>query len=55
MWKLPLFGERAPDAIQRELEACIQANPTHHVRLIGFDPRRQTQVVSFVVSRGAAD
>jgi ribulose-bisphosphate carboxylase small chain len=51
MWKLPLFGERDPEAIQREVEACAQANPSHHVRLIGFDPRRQTQVVSFVVGR----
>ena len=52
MWKLPLFGERDPQVIWSEVEACIQANPTHHVRLIGFDPRRQTQVVAFVVSRG---
>ena len=52
MWKLPLFGERDPQVIRSEVEACIQANPTHHVRLIGFDPRRQTQVVAFVVSRG---
>jgi ribulose-bisphosphate carboxylase small chain len=55
MWKLPLFAERDPEAIQREVEACIQANPSDHVRLIGFDPRRQTQVVSFVVGRGVAN
>jgi ribulose-bisphosphate carboxylase small chain len=54
MWKLPLFGERDPEAIRAEIDACVRANPTHHVRLIGFDPRRQTQVVAFVVSRGEA-
>jgi ribulose-bisphosphate carboxylase small chain len=52
MWKLPLFGERDPEVIRSEVEECIHDNPTHHVRLIGFDPRRQTQVVAFVVSRG---
>ncbi len=54
MWKLPLFGERDHGAIRAEIEACVRDNPTHHVRLIGFDPRRQTQVVAFVVSRGEA-
>jgi len=52
MWKLPLFGERDPEAIRAEIDACARANPTHHVRLIGIDPRRQTQVVAFVVRSG---
>lgn len=54
LWKLPLFGERDPGAIRAELERCHAANPTHHVRLIGYNTRRQTQLVSFVVYRGAA-
>ncbi len=53
MWKLPLFGERDPDAIRAEVTACRNANPTHHVRLVGYDTKRQTQVVAFVVERGA--
>lgn len=52
LWKLPLFGERSREAIEAELEACRVANPGHHVRLIGYDTKRQTQAVSFVVHRG---
>jgi ribulose-bisphosphate carboxylase small chain len=52
LWKLPLFGERDPDAISAEVDACHVANPTDHVRLIGYDTARQTQVVAFVVYRG---
>jgi ribulose-bisphosphate carboxylase small chain len=54
MWKLPLFGETDPGAIRAEVDACIRANPGHHVRLIGFEPKRQTQLVAFVVERGGA-
>jgi ribulose-bisphosphate carboxylase small chain len=54
MWKLPLFGEADPEAIRSEVDACVRANPGHHVRLIGFDPKRQTQLVAFVVERGGA-
>ena len=54
MWKLPLFGETDPAAIRAEVDAAIAANPGHHVRLIGFDPKRQTHLVSFVVRRGGA-
>ena len=50
MWKLPLFGEEDPEVIRSEVGVCIHANPTHYVRLIGFDPRRQTQVVALVVN-----
>ena len=54
MWKLPLFGEGDPEAIHAEVEACARANPGHHVRLLGFDPARQTSLVAFVVERGGA-
>ena len=52
MWKLPLFGERDVGVVMNELTACHNANPGHHVRLIGYDNRRQTQGLSMVVFRG---
>lgn len=54
MWKLPLFGERHLDAIMAELTACRNANPHNHVRIIGYDNKRQTQGQSFVVYRGSS-
>lgn len=54
LWKLPLFGERSREAIEAELDACHAENPGDLVRLIGYDTKRQTQLVSFVVHRGAA-
>ena len=53
MWKLPLFGVGDPDAILEEVEACQKANPGHHVRLIGYDNKLQTQGVSFIARRGS--
>lgn len=52
MWKLPMFGERDVDAIMNELTACRNANPGDHVRIIGYDNKRQTQGQSIVVYRG---
>jgi len=52
MWKLPLFGEQNPDAIMHELTACRNANPGNHVRIIGYDNKRQTQGQSIVVYTG---
>jgi ribulose-bisphosphate carboxylase small chain len=52
MWKLPMFGERDLDAIMAELTACRNANPGNHVRVIGYDNKRQTQGQSIVVYRG---
>lgn len=54
LWKLPLFGERSREAVEAELDACRAQYPDHHVRLIGYDTKRQTAAVSFVVHRGAA-
>jgi ribulose bisphosphate carboxylase small subunit len=34
-----------------EIEACKAANPRCSSKLIGYDRRRQTQAVSFVVHR----
>ena len=52
MWKLPLFGEREVNTVMNELNACRNANPGDHVRLIGYDNKRQTQGLSMVVFRG---
>ena len=52
MWKLPLFGETDVGVVVAEMEACREANPRHHVRLIGYDAKRQTQGMATVVYRG---
>ena len=54
MWKLPMFGERDVDTVMNELTACRNANPGHHVRVIGYDSKRQTQGLAMAVYRGDA-
>jgi ribulose-bisphosphate carboxylase small chain len=54
MWKLPLFGERDVDRVLAEIAACKQANPGHHVRLIGYDNRTQCQGANLVVYKAPA-
>jgi len=51
MWKLPLFDTDDPAAVLAELEACGQANPGAYIKVNGYDPVRQGQVVSFVATR----
>lgn len=48
LWKLPLFGVRDPDVVLEALADCRAANPDAYVRVNGYDPVRQGQVVSFV-------
>ncbi|MDA3022255.1 MAG: ribulose bisphosphate carboxylase small subunit [Actinomycetota bacterium] len=52
MWKLPMFGERNADVVLAEVDACKDAHPNDHIRLIGYDAKRQTQGLSLVVHRG---
>jgi ribulose-bisphosphate carboxylase small chain len=52
MWKLPMFGETDVDAILAELKACHEANPGHHVRLLGYNNFTQSQGANMVVYRG---
>jgi ribulose-bisphosphate carboxylase small chain len=52
MWKLPLFGETSVERILAEAEACHQAHPRHHVRLVGYDNARQTLGAAMVLFRG---
>jgi ribulose-bisphosphate carboxylase small chain len=53
MWKLPLFGETSIERILAEAESCHRAHPGHHVRLIGYDNRRQTQGAAMVIFRAS--
>jgi ribulose-bisphosphate carboxylase small chain len=50
MWKLPLFDTDDPAVVLAELEACGQANPGAYIKVNGYDPARQGQVVSFVAA-----
>jgi ribulose-bisphosphate carboxylase small chain len=51
MWKLPLFGVQEADVVLAELDACRAANPGHLVRVLGYDPKRQTVGLAFVTHR----
>ena len=51
MWKLPLFDTDDPAAVLAELDACRQVNPDAYIKINGYDPVRQGQVVSFVASQ----
>jgi ribulose-bisphosphate carboxylase small chain len=51
MWKLPLWDTAGTSAVLGELEACGQANPDAYIKVNGYDPMRQGQVVSFVARR----
>jgi ribulose-bisphosphate carboxylase small chain len=52
LWKLPMFGEFDAAVVMDEVDACRRAYPDDCVRLVGYDQRRQTQGLSFVVHRG---
>jgi ribulose-bisphosphate carboxylase small chain len=52
LWKLPFFGATDAEEILAEVDACHEANPGDHVRLVGYDRRRQTQGLAVVVHRG---
>jgi ribulose-bisphosphate carboxylase small chain len=53
LWKLPLFGQTDAAVVLAEVAECRTAHPGDHVRITGYDGRRQTQGLSFVVHRGA--
>lgn len=52
MWKLPMFGEQGVERILAEVDACHKAHPAHHVRLVAYDPLRQTLGTAMVLYRG---
>lgn len=51
LWKLPFFEIDDPDVVLTELEACRRVHPDAYIKVSGYDPVRQGQVVSFVVHR----
>src|SRR5215510_5890232 len=51
MCKLPLFDTDDPAAVLAELDACRRANPGAYIKINGYDPARQGQVVSLVASQ----
>jgi ribulose-bisphosphate carboxylase small chain len=51
MWKLPLFDIHDPAIVLAELDACRRANPDAYIKVNGYDPVRQGQVVSFVAAQ----
>jgi ribulose-bisphosphate carboxylase small chain len=51
MWKLPLFGATDSSQVLNEVLECKKAYPEAFVRVIGFDPVRQVQIVSFIVKK----
>ena len=54
MWKLPMFGETDVDAILAEVDACHEAHPQNHVKLVGFDNYAQSKGTEMVIYRGKA-
>ena len=54
MWKLPMFGETRAEQVLAEAAACHKAHPGNHVRLVGYDKKKQTQGAAMVIYRGKA-
>lgn len=54
MWGLPMAGVRDVEAVMKEVAACRAAHPKSYVKIVGYDPVKQCQVVSFVVQRPGA-
>ncbi|KAL5553170.1 hypothetical protein UlMin_040571 [Ulmus minor] len=48
MWKLPMFGCTDAAQVVAEVEEAKKAYPDAHVRIIGFDNKRQVQCISFI-------
>jgi len=55
MWKLPMFGETDVDKVLAEADACHEANPGNHVRLVGYDNGAQSQGAAMVIFRARLD
>lgn len=52
LWKLPFVHRPSdPAEVIAEVDACSDAHPAAHVKLVGYDSVRQGQVVSFIVRR----
>jgi len=51
MWKLPMFGCSDPGQVLEEISQCKRQYPNAYIRVIGFDPLRQVQCISFIVNK----
>jgi ribulose-bisphosphate carboxylase small chain len=53
MWGLPMFDQKDPTAIMKQVNECRQAFPDCYIRVNGFDSTkgRQTTMLSFIVNR----
>lgn len=49
MWKLPLYRAKDSDDVFEEIDACAEEHPMAWVKLNGYDPVREGQVLSFLV------
>ena len=47
-----MFGERDVDTVMNELTACRNAHKGDHVRIIGYDNKRQTQGLAMAIRQG---
>ncbi|XP_062150575.1 ribulose bisphosphate carboxylase small subunit, chloroplastic [Alnus glutinosa] len=53
MWKLPMFGCNDSSQVLKELEEAKKAYPNSFIRIIGFDNKRQVQIISFIAYKPA--
>ena len=53
LWKLPLFDARSAGDVVAEVDACVAANPSDYVKVIGYDRKTQGQVAFVVRSPGS--
>lgn len=51
LWKLPMFGCTESGQVLRELEECKKSYPNAYIRCLGFDNKRQTQCIAFIVHK----
>nr|CAH10356.1 ribulose 1,5 bisphosphate carboxylase/oxygenase, small subunit [Limonium gibertii] len=48
MWKLPMYGCTDPAQVLKEVDECSKLYPHAHIRILGFDNKRQVQCISFI-------
>ncbi|KAL6978170.1 Ribulose bisphosphate carboxylase small subunit 1A, chloroplastic, partial [Sarracenia purpurea var. burkii] len=51
MWKLPMFGCIDPAQVLTEIDEAKKEYPESFIRIIGFDNKKQTQCISFIVHK----
>eukprot|EP00252_Welwitschia_mirabilis_P026108 TRINITY_DN8397_c0_g1_i1.p1 TRINITY_DN8397_c0_g1~~TRINITY_DN8397_c0_g1_i1.p1 ORF type:complete len:181 (-),score=35.44 TRINITY_DN8397_c0_g1_i1:193-735(-) len=51
LWKLPMFGCTDSAQVMREINECKKTYPNAYIRCLGFDNKKQTQCIAFVVHK----